>query len=134
MVLYAAIAATRDERLYEAAILRTLGASRRQILLSQFAEFAGIGLLAGLIAAGGASRHGICAEQQGVSPGVRLQSMDLGRRGWAWADWEWRWRDCWAPAAYWISRRCVSSAKQREKLFFAFRRGYSGLWEDENIT
>jgi len=58
MVLYAAIAATRDERVYEAAILRTLGASRRQLLLGQFAEFAGIGLLAGLVAALGASAMG----------------------------------------------------------------------------
>jgi len=54
-VLYAAIAATRDERVYETAILRTLGASRRQLLAGLFAEFAGIGLLAGLVAALGAS-------------------------------------------------------------------------------
>jgi putative ABC transport system permease protein len=54
-VLYAAIAATRDERVYEAAILRTLGASRRQLLAGLFAEFAGIGMLAGLVAALGAS-------------------------------------------------------------------------------
>jgi putative ABC transport system permease protein len=54
-VLYAAIAATRDERVYETAILRTLGASRRQLLMGLFAEFAGIGLLAGLVAALGAS-------------------------------------------------------------------------------
>ena len=54
-VLYAAIAATRDERVYETAILRTLGASRRQLLMGLFAEFAGIGMLAGLVAALGAS-------------------------------------------------------------------------------
>lgn len=54
-VLYAAIAATRDERAYETAILRTLGASRRQLLAGLFAEFAGIGMLAGLVAALGAS-------------------------------------------------------------------------------
>jgi putative ABC transport system permease protein len=54
-VLYAAIAATRDERVYETAILRTLGASRRQLLAGLFAEFAGIGMLAGLVAALGAS-------------------------------------------------------------------------------
>ena len=53
-VLYAAIAATRDERVYEAAVMRTLGASRRQLLLGLFAEFAGIGMLAGLAAALGA--------------------------------------------------------------------------------
>lgn len=55
MALYAAIAATHEERIYEAAILRTLGASRRQLVLGQLAEFAGIGLLAGITAALGAS-------------------------------------------------------------------------------
>lgn len=54
-VLYAAIAATRDERIYESAILRTLGASKRQLLAGLLAEFAGIGLLAGLVAAIGAN-------------------------------------------------------------------------------
>lgn len=57
-VLYAAIAATRDERVYEAAVLRTLGASRRQLLAGLFAEFAGIGMLAGLTAALGAMGTG----------------------------------------------------------------------------
>jgi putative ABC transport system permease protein len=51
MALYAAIAATREERVYEAAVMRTLGASRRQLALSQLSEFAAIGLLAGGIAA-----------------------------------------------------------------------------------
>lgn len=51
MALYAAIAATREERVYEAAVMRTLGASRKQLALSQFAEFAVIGLLAGGVAA-----------------------------------------------------------------------------------
>ena len=51
MALYAAIAATREERVYEAAVMRTLGASRRQLALSQLTEFAVIGLLAGGVAA-----------------------------------------------------------------------------------
>ena len=58
LVLYAAIASTRDEREYEAAIMRTLGASRRQIAATQLAEFALMGGLAGLLAAGGASALG----------------------------------------------------------------------------
>ncbi|MDO9190736.1 MAG: FtsX-like permease family protein, partial [Sulfurimicrobium sp.] len=51
MALYAAISATREERMVEAAIMRTLGASGRQLLLSQLAEFILIGLLAGTVAA-----------------------------------------------------------------------------------
>jgi putative ABC transport system permease protein len=58
VVLYAAIASTRDEREYEAAVMRTLGASRRQIAATQFAEFALMGGLAGLLAAAGASALG----------------------------------------------------------------------------
>ena len=54
VVLYAAIAATQDERVFDAAIMRTLGANRRQMLVVQIAEFLAIGLLAGLIASVGA--------------------------------------------------------------------------------
>jgi putative ABC transport system permease protein len=55
MVLYAAISASHDERLYEGAVLRTLGATRRQILLSFIAEFTTLGILAGILAASAAS-------------------------------------------------------------------------------
>ena len=58
VVLYAAIASTRDEREYEAAVMRALGASRRQLAAAQFAEFALMGGLSGLLAAGGASALG----------------------------------------------------------------------------
>ena len=54
-VLLAAVQSSRDERRYESAILRTLGASRRTVLKGVLAEFAAIGVLAGLIAAAGAS-------------------------------------------------------------------------------
>ena len=54
VVLYAAIAATQDERVFDAAIMRTLGASRRQMVVVQLAEFLAIGLLSGLIASAGA--------------------------------------------------------------------------------
>jgi putative ABC transport system permease protein len=54
VVLFAAISSTQDERVFEGAILRTLGASRRQLTTLQLAEFLAIGLLAGLVAAGGA--------------------------------------------------------------------------------
>ncbi|MEP7157094.1 MAG: FtsX-like permease family protein [Betaproteobacteria bacterium] len=54
VVLYAAIATTQDERVFDAAIMRTLGANRRQLVIVQLAEFLAIGLLSGLIASGGA--------------------------------------------------------------------------------
>lgn len=54
VVLFAAITSTQDERVFEGAILRTLGASTRQLTVLQLAEFLAIGVLSGLIAAGGA--------------------------------------------------------------------------------
>ena len=53
-VLYAALQASLDERLYEGAMLRTLGASRRQLRSGHLAEYALLGALSGLLAAGGA--------------------------------------------------------------------------------
>lgn len=49
LVLVAAVLATRRERFHEAAILRTLGASRRYLSASMSREFILIGLLAGLM-------------------------------------------------------------------------------------
>jgi putative ABC transport system permease protein len=50
-VLFAALQSSLDERLYEGALLRALGASRRQLRAGHLAEFAALGLLAGLVAA-----------------------------------------------------------------------------------
>ena len=50
-VLLAAVQSTRDERRYESAMLRTLGASRRVVLAGVAAEFTALGVLAGLLAA-----------------------------------------------------------------------------------
>ena len=55
MVLLAAIQATRDERMFESAVLRTLGAKRSVILKGVAAEFTALGLLAGILAAVGAA-------------------------------------------------------------------------------
>lgn len=58
LVLYAALAGTRDERMRESALLRALGASRRQVRVVQAAEFIVVGTLAGLMAALGAQALG----------------------------------------------------------------------------
>ncbi|PTR04835.1 putative ABC transport system permease protein [Nitrosomonas nitrosa] len=55
IVMYAAISATQDERIYEAAIFRTLGAKRRQLIRAWAAEFAILGTLVGLFASAGAT-------------------------------------------------------------------------------
>jgi putative ABC transport system permease protein len=57
-VLFAAVQASRDERSYEIAILRVLGARRSMIFASVLAEFSLMGALAGLMAATGASLGG----------------------------------------------------------------------------
>ncbi len=53
-VLFASLLASRDERIYEGALLRTLGASRRQLRASHLTEFCVLGVLAGVLAALGA--------------------------------------------------------------------------------
>jgi len=53
-VLYAALLATQDERINEAAILRTLGAGSRYLRRLHLSEFAALGLLSGLLASAGA--------------------------------------------------------------------------------
>ena len=55
VVLYAAIQATQDERRFESAVLRTLGARRAVVRQSLLAEFATLGLLAGVLAAAAAT-------------------------------------------------------------------------------
>jgi putative ABC transport system permease protein len=50
-VLFAALSASLDERFHEGALLRTLGAGRRQLRAAHFAEFAVLGVLAGVLAA-----------------------------------------------------------------------------------
>jgi putative ABC transport system permease protein len=55
LVLLAAVSASQDERLLEGGVMRALGGSRRQLRMAQVAEFAAIGLLAGLVAAIAAS-------------------------------------------------------------------------------
>jgi putative ABC transport system permease protein len=54
VVLYAALAGSRDERVREAGLMRALGASRSQLTRAQVLELALSGLLAGALAAIGA--------------------------------------------------------------------------------
>lgn len=54
IVLYAALASAAEERRYELAVMRALGARREQLRRALLAEFAAIGGLAGLIASLGA--------------------------------------------------------------------------------
>jgi len=63
-VMYAAIQSTLDQRIRENAILRAIGASRKRLLLGLAAEFAVMGLLAGLLAAFCASAAGIVLAEQ----------------------------------------------------------------------
>jgi putative ABC transport system permease protein len=55
IVLYAGIQASRELRIQEAAILRTLGLSRKELLVSVILEFSLLGALAGIISAALAS-------------------------------------------------------------------------------
>ena len=54
-VLFAAVQSTIDERRFECAMLRALGAQKRTVFAGVMAEFAALGLAAGVLAAAGAS-------------------------------------------------------------------------------
>jgi putative ABC transport system permease protein len=84
LVLYAALLATQDERTHEAAIMRALGASRAQVLAAQRTEFLALGILAGALAASGATAIGFVIANQvfqfsyQVNPWVWLAGPALG--------------------------------------------------------
>jgi putative ABC transport system permease protein len=87
VVLFAAISATHDERVFDAAIMRTVGATGRQMLSAHAAEFAAIGALAGSLAAIGASLLGwvlatrVLSVPYGISPWVWLVGLAGGTGG-----------------------------------------------------
>jgi putative ABC transport system permease protein len=64
VVLIAAVQASREERRFESAILRTLGANRSTVLKGLLAEFATLGVLSGALAAAGASIAGAYMAKQ----------------------------------------------------------------------
>lgn len=87
MVLYAAIQASQDERRLEAALIRSLGGTRRQILAGIATEFTLLGLLAGLLASSAASVLGYVLATQvfelpyGLNPWLWLAGLGGGALG-----------------------------------------------------
>ena len=87
LVLFAALGSTHDEREFDAAVMRTLGASGRQLRAVQAAEFALIGALAGLLAALGATAIGYVLADKvlnlpfTINPWVWLAGLLIGSVG-----------------------------------------------------
>jgi putative ABC transport system permease protein len=77
VVLLAAVQSTRDERRYESAMLRTLGASRKTVLQGVAAEFSCLGFLSGTLAAFGATGIGWLLAR-------RLFSLEYSLDPWVW--------------------------------------------------
>ncbi len=72
VVLFAAITATREERAREFAVMRAVGAQARLLRQVQRAELAGVGMLAGLLAA-------LVATRRGLGPGPLCLQFRLDR-------------------------------------------------------
>ena len=93
VVLYAAVASTQDERVYQATLLRTLGASRGQIHRAHLAEFALIGAIAGFVAAAAATglayfiAHRFLQLEYAPDPAVWLIGIAGSALGVAFAGW-----------------------------------------------
>jgi len=87
LVLFAALGSTHDEREFDAAVMRTLGASGRQLRAILAAEFALIGALAGLLAAVGATAIGYVLADRvlnlpyAINPWVWLAGLLIGAVG-----------------------------------------------------
>lgn len=64
LVLLAALQATAGERRYDSAVLRTLGATRRQLRGAVLVEFGALGALAALLAVGAAALIGVAVSQK----------------------------------------------------------------------
>jgi len=93
VVLLAAVQATRDERRYESAMLRTLGASRMTVLQGVAAEFSALGFLSGTLAAVGASGVGWILAR-------RMFSLEYTFDPWVWVS-------------AWCAERCSSASRAR---------------------
>jgi putative ABC transport system permease protein len=92
VVLYAALQSTHDERDYELAMLRTLGARNRQVRQALFAEFLVLGGVAGVLAGVGRERDRLGAGRAGLPHALRAgagagaggRGAGRGRRGCRW--------------------------------------------------
>lgn len=84
MVLVAAFSSTQDERMREGAVLRTLGASRRQIVSAHVSEYLILGGLSGVFGAIGATGLGYAASKKlldqafGFDPWIVLAGIAAG--------------------------------------------------------
>ncbi|OQX46161.1 MAG: ABC transporter permease, partial [Candidatus Sedimenticola endophacoides] len=77
LVLYSGIQASRESRRHEAAILRTLGLTRRTLALAVGTEFLFLGMLAGLLAS-------LCATLTGWLVSTRVLELDYQLNPWIW--------------------------------------------------
>ena len=80
VVLLAAVQSTRDERRYESAMLRTLGASRGTVLQGVAAEFSALGFLSGTLAAFGATGVGWILARRLVFARIHPRPLAVGQR------------------------------------------------------
>lgn len=64
LVLWAALATTRDERLFDVGLMRALGASSRQLAVVVYSELAWLGALSGVLAGAGAMALGAVVSSQ----------------------------------------------------------------------
>jgi putative ABC transport system permease protein len=84
VVLLAAVQSTRDERRYESAMLRTLGASRLTVLQGVAAEFCALGFLSGTLGSVGATAigwylaHRLFSLEYSLDPGVFIAGLACG--------------------------------------------------------
>lgn len=77
LVLYAALAATQDERLHEAGLMRALGASRAQVAAAHRTESLAVGLLAGFLAS-------CAAVGIGAALAIRVFQFEWHVNPWIW--------------------------------------------------
>ena len=83
LVLYAALISTEDERRREVALMRVVGATRRQVVNAQRIEFLAMGTLVGVLATAAAATIGQVLAS-------RAFDLDLPVNPWLWLIGRWR--------------------------------------------